>query len=155
MSRKAWFAFLACVLLCVAPAMAEDSVSEAVTPSNVYVGSNVLQVKDANVFTTFTLTNTTSFWFNPRIYLINLDGEIVRQFAPLMKAFGSWQKTSIDLIGDDFQGSVWIVSPQPIVASAFIHQLHDDGTVSLVTTNSLQRMDRDVADAVIQNLSER
>jgi hypothetical protein len=133
--------------------MAQDSVSEAVTPSNVYVASNVVQWEGANVFTTFTLTNTTSFWFNPRIYLINLDGEIVRQFAPLIKGFGSWQKPTTELIDEDFQGSVWIISPQPIVASAFIHQLREDGTVSLVATNSLEKIDRDVADAVLERLA--
>jgi hypothetical protein len=135
------------------PVLGEQSVSEAVSPSNVYVGSNVVQVQDADVFTTFTLTNTTAFWFNPRVYLINLDGEIVRQFAPLIKGYGSWQKTSVDLISEDFQGSVWIISPQPIVAAAFIHQLRQDGTVSLVATNGLERMDRDEADAAIQHLS--
>ena len=106
----------------------------------VYVAPNAVQAEDLDIFTTITLTNTTSYWFNPRIYLIDPNGEIIRQLAPLMTSFGTWQKASIDIVEEDFRGSVWVVSPQPIVSSAFIHQLRDDGSLSLLGNVKLERI---------------
>ena len=131
-----------------------ETAGAAQTDDQVYVAPNVVQSRDFNIFTTFALTNTTPYWFNPRIYLINSDGEIVRQFAPLLKGYGTWQKSSVDLIPDDFQGSVWIISAQSIVASAMIHQVKADQSLSLLGTAGIEQMNRDVAEAMLQRVRQ-
>jgi hypothetical protein len=107
----------------------------------VYVAPNAVQAQELGIFTTITLTNTTGYWFNPRIYLIDPNGGIIRQLTPLLKSFGTWQKASVDIIAEDFRGSVWIVSPQPIVSAAFIHQFRDDGSLSLLGNSKLEQID--------------
>jgi hypothetical protein len=114
----------------------------------VYVAPNVIQARALNVFTTFALTNTTEYWFNPRICLVNPAGDIVYQFAPLLKGFGSWQKASIDLLLEDFAGSVWIVSSQPIVGLALIHQINEDGSLTLVGNAKFERISNTAAQAL-------
>lgn len=104
----------------------------------VYVAPNAIQAGDLNIFTTITMTNTTDYWFNPSIYLIDPEGEVIKQLAPLLKSFGTWQRASVDIVADDFRGSVWVVSPQPIVAAAFIHQLGNNGTLSLLGNSRLE-----------------
>ncbi|GAB4251180.1 MAG: hypothetical protein Kow00109_26970 [Acidobacteriota bacterium] len=151
-------AALAVVVLCFpggsfAAASAGEPAQSPAATETVYVAPNVVQAKDLNVFTTFAITNATPFWFNPRIYLVNQDGEVVRQFAPLLKGFGTWQRTTLDLIDSDFQGSIWIVSPQPIVASAFLHQLRDGRELQLLGNTELRRMDGEVAETALQQLT--
>lgn len=136
-----------------AAALGSEPSQGPTTSETVYVAPNVVQAKDLQVFTTFAITNATPFWFNPRIYLVNQDGEIVRQFAPLLKGFGTWQRTTLDLIDSDFQGSVWIVSPQPVVASAFLHQLQEGGKLVLLGNTELREMAADVAAVALQQLT--
>lgn len=121
----------------------------------IYVAPNVIQSRAAAIFTTFALTNTSEYWFNPRIYLIDPDGEIVARFNPLLKGFGTLQKTTGDFLLEDFQGSVWIVSPQPIVASAFIHQSKLDHSLALLGTAGLEKMEAQAAVAALKMLVER
>jgi len=138
----------------VAPAMGADSTLP--TPPEggyLYVAPNVFQSKANGVFTTFALTNTTPFWFNPHIYLIDADGAVVKEFAPLLKGFGTWQKTTVEFVSEDFQGSIWVVSPQPIVSTAFIHQLRDDGTLTLLGSTELRKLDDAGAASAVQHLS--
>jgi hypothetical protein len=106
----------------------------------VYVAPNAVQAEELGIFTTITLTNTTKYWFNPRIYLIDPDGEIIIQLTPLLKSFGTWQKASVDIVTEDFRGSVWVVSPQPIVSASFIHQFSGDGSLSLLGNTQLERI---------------
>jgi hypothetical protein len=142
---------LTLLILLAAPALAEDADARlAPEIGHVYVAPSVVQSRAHDIFTTLALTNTSVYWFNPRIYLIDFDGEIVRQFAPLLKGFGTWQKASVDFLAEDFQGSVWIVSPQPIVATAFIHQVKSDGSVALLGNFGLERMEREAAEALRQ-----
>jgi len=108
--------------------------------SYVYVAPNAVQSSELGIFTTITLTNTTNYWFNPKIILIDPDGEIVSQLTPLLKSFGTWQKASVDIVAEDFRGSVWVVSPQPIVSASFIHQFNSDGSLSLLGNSKLERI---------------
>ena len=112
----------------------------------VYVAPNAVQARELGIFTTITVTNTTNYWFNPRIYLIDPDGEIVSQLTPLLKSFGTWQKASVDIVAEDFRGSVWVVSPQPIVSASFIHQFNGDGSLSLLGNSKLERINSEHAD---------
>lgn len=121
--------------------------------SRVYVAPNLVQNRDHGIFSTLTLTNTSEYWFNPRVYLVNTDGEIVKEFAPLLKGFGTWQKTTVDFLPEDFNGSVWIVSPQPIVASSFIHQIREDGTLGLLGNTELRGLEPAAAEAAAQSLT--
>jgi hypothetical protein len=120
----------------------------------IYVAPNVIQARALNVFTTFALTNTTEYWFNPRICLVSPAGDIVHQFVPLLKGFGSWQKASVDLLVEDFIGSVWIVSSQPIVGLALIHQINEDESLTLVGNAEFERISNPAAEALI-NLQKR
>jgi hypothetical protein len=104
---------------------------------HVYVASNLVQSRAHGIFSTLTLTNTTEYWFNPRIYLVDAEGNVVKEFAPLLKGFATWQKSSVDFLPEDFNGSIWVVSTQPVVATAFMHQIHDDGTLSLLGNAAL------------------
>jgi hypothetical protein len=106
----------------------------------IYVAPNAVQAREFNIFTTITLTNTTDYWFNPRVYLIDPDGDIIWQLSPLLKSYGTWQKASTDIVPEDFRGSIWVVSPQPIVSSAFIHQMNGTGLLSLLGTAKLERI---------------
>lgn len=107
----------------------------------VYVAPNAVQAQQLGIFTTVTLTNTTHYWFNPKICLIDPDGEIVKQLTPLLKSFGTWQKASVDIIDEDFRGSIWVIAPHPIVSAAFIHQLGEDGGLSLLGNSKLELID--------------
>ena len=106
----------------------------------IYVAPNAVQAKEFDIFTTITLTNTTDYWFNPRVYLIDPDGEIIWQLSPLLKSYGTWQKATTDIVTEDFRGSIWVVSPEPIVSSAFIHQISGKGSLSLLGTAKLERI---------------
>jgi len=108
------------------------------TSKYVYVAPNAVQARELGIFTTITLTNTTNYWFNPTIYLIDPEGEIITQLAPLLKSFGTWQKASVDILEEDFRGSVWVISPQPIVSASFIHQFNPDGSLSLLGNAKLE-----------------
>ncbi len=119
----------------------------------VYVAPNVIQSRAHGIFSTLALTNTTEYWFNPRIYLVNADGEVVKEFAPLLKAFATWQKSSVDFLPDDFNGSVWIVSSQPIVASSFMHQIRQDGSLSLLGNTELKGLETVAAESAVQALT--
>jgi hypothetical protein len=162
MAKKLFILLGIMVLVCV-PAVAAESAGQ--TPaaadnpdssSHVYVASNVLQIDANQIFSSFTLTNTTPFWFNPHIYFVNTDGEIVRDFAPLLKGFATWQKPSTEFLSEDFQGSIWIVSPQPIVASAFIFQLDSKtGSLTLLGNNKLEQVAPEAADNALQLLLNR
>lgn len=158
MMNKSMILFGLAVVLCASWAWAEQSpaaLDGSTPPSYVYVASSVVQIDSSDAFTSFTLTNTTPYWFNPQIYLIDLDGVIVRQFSPLLKGFGSWQKASSDLLTGDFQGSVWIISAQPIVASAFIYQYDAKaGSLTLLGNSTLERMTPDVASDIVQRVQE-
>ncbi len=133
-------------------AAGSEITQSSATEQTVYVAPNVVQVRSLDIFTTFALTNATFYWFNPRIYFVNEDGEIVREVAPLLKGYATWQRTSLDLLDEDFHGSVWIVSPQPIVASAFLHQLQDGDKLLLLGNTELRRMDPEVARNALQQL---
>jgi len=104
----------------------------------IYVAPNAVQAKDLGIFTTITLTNTTKYWFNPCIYLVDPDGEIISRLTPLLKSFGTWQRASVDIVTEDFRGSVWVVSSQPVVSVSFIHQFNADGTLSLIGNSRLE-----------------
>lgn len=104
---------------------------------HVYVASNLVQSRSHGIFSTLTLTNTTEYWFNPRIYLVDTEGNVVKEFAPLLKGFATWQKSSVDFLPEDFSGSIWIVSTQPVVATTFMHQIRGDGTLSLLGNAAL------------------
>lgn len=119
---------------------------EEIGENYVYVAPNAVQAKELGIFTTITLTNTTDYWFNPRIYFIDPNGEIVTQLTPLLKSFGTWQKASVDIVAEDFRGSVWVVSPQPIVSASFIHQFNGDGSLSLLGNSKLERINSQHAD---------
>jgi hypothetical protein len=109
--------------------------------SYVYVSPNAVQAQELGIFTTIALTNTTKYWFNATIYLIDPDGEIVTQLAPLLKSFGTWQKATVDIVAEDFRGSVWVISPQPVVSTSFIHQFNLDGSLSLLGNSKLEEVD--------------
>ena len=145
------------VLVCVPAAATGQSTAPSDTstpPSYVYVAPNVLQFDAERVFTSFTLTNTTAFWFNPQVYLIDLDGVIVRRFSPLLKAFGSWQKPSTDLLDEDFQGSIWIVSSEPIAASVFMYQYSPkDGALTSLGSGKLEQVSAEVAAGVLKRVA--
>ncbi len=146
------------VLLC-SPALPAGQAAEpqsSDSPSYVYVAPNVLEIDANKIFSSFTLTNTTPFWFNPRVYLVDLDGEIVRQFSPMLKGFGTWQKATIDLLETDFQGSIWILSPQPIVASAFIYQYEPkSGGLTLLGNGKLDQVAPEAAADALKLLLQR
>ena len=155
--KKSMF-LLACSLwLGVAVVAAEPSSTTnetTTTTASILVGSNVIQTSEYHIFTSFTLTNTTPFWFNPQIYLIDANGVIVRKFAPLIKSFGTWQKPSGDFIDEDFQGSIWIVSSQPLVASAFIYQYEpESGKLTLLGNSQLSTVTPEAADAALQRFA--
>ena len=116
---------------------------------HIYVAPNAVQAKEFGIFTTVTLTNTTDYWFNPRVYLIDPDGEIILQLSPLLKSYGTWQKASTDIVSEDFRGSIWVVSPEPIVSSAFIHQMNGAGSLSLLGTAKLERISGVRAEALL------
>ncbi len=123
---------------------------------HVYVAPNLVQSRAHGIFSTLTLTNTTEYWFNPRIYLVDADGNVIKQFAPLLKGFATWQKSSVDFLPADFSGSIWIVSSQPVVAAAFIHQIREDGTLSLLGNTGLVDLEPAASVAAAQALvSER
>jgi hypothetical protein len=109
--------------------------------SYIYVAPNAVQAQELGIFTTVTLTNTTDYWFNPKICLIDPNGEIVGQLTPLLKSFGTWQKASVDIVPQDFSGSIWVISPHPIVSAAFIHQFNEDGGLSLLGNARLELID--------------
>lgn len=119
----------------------------------VYVAPNLIQSRSHGIFSTLALTNTTEYWFNPRIYLVDADGRIVQEFSPLLKGFGTWQKTTVDFLPEDFNGSVWIVSSQPIVASSFMHQLREDGSLSLLGNTELRGLEPAAGTAAAQGLT--
>jgi len=115
--------------------------------SYVYVAPNAVQAQEFGIFTTITVTNTTNYWFNPTIYLIDPDGEIITQLNPLLKSFGTWQKATVDIVTEDFRGSVWVVAPQPVVSAAFIHQFNLDGSLSLLGNSKLEEVNSVQAEA--------
>jgi hypothetical protein len=154
MMKRNFATGLTLLSLLALPAYAEDAEARLDSETSyVYVAPNIVHARAHDIFTTLALTNTSIYWFNPRIYLIDADGEIVREFAPLLKGFGTWQKTSVDFLPEDFQGSAWIVSAQPIVATAFIHQLKADGSLVMLGSFALERMDREAAEALRQHAS--
>ena len=105
--------------------MCELTIIEAIAASiaaYLYVSPAVIQDYELNIFTTIAITNTTEYWFNPRIFVLDSNGETIYNCAPLLHGRGTWQKASSDLIQDDFKGSIWIVSEQPIEAVTYIHQ---------------------------------
>lgn len=146
---------LGLVLLLCFPTISGQGTSPAEAQEQstyVYVAPNVVQVRSANdIFTTFALTNTTEYWFNPRIYLVDLEGDVVRHFAPLLKGFGTWQKSSVSLMPEDFHGSVWILSSQPIVGTAMIHQ-SSNGSLTLLGSTELKLMEPKAAESLRQRL---
>ncbi|MEJ2082952.1 MAG: hypothetical protein P8Y94_12470 [Acidobacteriota bacterium] len=155
--------FLGIVALLCVPMVSAASEGQSPTAadnsgstSHVYVAPNVLQLGANQIFSSFTLTNTTPYWFNLHIYFVNTDGEVVRDFSPLLKGFATWQKPSTEFLADDFQGSIWIVSPQPIVASAFIFQLDSKaGSLTLLGNNKLDEVAPESADDALQLLLNR
>ena len=76
--------------------------------------------------------------FNLNQYFIDPDGEMISQLTPLLKSFGTWQKASVDIVAEDFRGSIWVISPHPIVSAAFIHQFEVDGSLSLLGNSKLE-----------------
>ena len=131
-------------LLILNPVFAEV---EELGKTYVYVAPNAVQVEELGIFTTIALTNTTNYWFNPKIYLIDPDGDVVSQLTPLLKSFGTWQKATVDIVAEDFRGSVWVVSSHPIVSAAFIHQFNLDGGLSLLGNTKLEEVDSTHAQA--------
>ncbi len=159
MMKKWSILFGILVLLCVPVLSATSGGQSPAAPdasgsaSYVYVAPNVLQINASQVFSSFTLTNTTPYWFNPQVYLVNLDGEVVRHFSPLLKGFGTWQEASSSLVKEDFQGSIWIVSAQPIVASSFIYQYDSaTGALTLLGNDKLEQVTPEAADNALQLL---
>lgn len=106
----------------------------------VYVASNAIQYQELSIFVAVAITNTTEYWFNPVIYFLDTDGKVLRKVAPLIKGRSTWQKASSDLVTEDFQGSVWIVSPHPLIATTFIYQLIDSDILILLGSSNLRRI---------------
>lgn len=109
----------------------------------IYLAPNVIQKSEADVFTSFAVTNTTPYWFNVRIYLISAEGEIVQERTPLLKGYGTWQQSSGDLTEEDFQGSIWMISPYPLIAVSMNYQLLQDGKLTHLATVRLEKLDSD------------
>jgi hypothetical protein len=128
------------LILTLSPVLA-GAEAEELASGHTYVAPNAVQVQELGIFTTIALTNTTHYWFNAKIYLIDPDGEVVTQLNPLLKSFGTWQKATVDIVAEDFRGSVWVISPQPIVSAAFIHQFNPDGDLSLLGNTKLEEVD--------------
>lgn len=160
---KKWSILFGILVLSCIPVLAATSGGQSTaTPdtsssaSYVYVAPNVLQIGANQVFSSFTLTNTTPYWFNPQVYLVNLDGEVVRHFSPLLKGFGTWQEASTSLLKEDFQGSIWIVSAQPIAASSFIYQYDSKaGALALLGNDKLEQISPEAANNALQLLLNR
>lgn len=120
----------------------------------VYVAPSAYQSLAQNIYSSLGLTNLTEYWFNVHIFFVDSNGEIVRKVSPLLKGFGTWQRATPDLLPNDFQGSVWIISEQPIVSSAFIHQLGNDGKLSLLGTVEIKQVETKLAEPLMLRLDE-
>lgn len=114
----------------------------------VYVAPIVKHDPAHGVFTTFAVTNTTQWWFNPSVNLVNSEGDKTATIVPLMKGFGTWQSTTYSIIGEPFHGSVWIVSAEPLIGFCYIHQLHEDGTIGLIANAKLELMEQTTSDSL-------
>jgi hypothetical protein len=124
------------------------------TDGYVYVAPSAYQSLAQNIYSSFGLTNLTEYWFNIHIFFVNSNGEIVRKVSPLLKGFGTWQKATVDLLPNDFQGSVWIISEQPVVSSSFIHQIGSDGRLSLLGTVAIEQVDTKLAEPLMLRLDQ-
>lgn len=144
-------ATLLLVLLLLVP-LSADGTPEA-APQHVYVSSTVIHNAASRVFSSFAVTNTTRFWFNPDIYLVDRDGQVVHHASPLLKGFGTWHDISGSLLSDDFNGSIWIVSSQPLVVNSYTHQADEDGHVTLLASSEAKAMTASAVEAIVQNLT--
>ena len=122
-------------------------------PQYVYVSSTVIHDADSGVFSSFAVTNTTRFWFNPDIYLVNRDGQVVKHSAPLLKGFGTWHEVSGSLLSDEFNGSIWIVSAQPLVVNSYTHQEDQEGHVTLLASTEAKQMITSAVESIVESLS--
>jgi len=145
---------VAIIALFMSPSYAEVNPQNPEFEGHVYVAPSAYQSLAQNIYSSLGLTNLTEYWFNAHIYFVDSNGKIVRKVSPLLKGFGTWQRSTRDLIPDDFQGSVWIITGQPIASSAFIHQAVANGGLSLLGTVAIKEVDSSLAAPLMERLDE-